>query len=449
MSELLALGISHKTAPVELRERLAISDARLGDVLDELRGAGAAQEAVAISTCNRTELYLVAGDPVAAETAALGTLARQAETRPTELAPAIYALRNCDAARHLFRVTTGLDSMIVGEAEVQGQVKRAYDAALRAGATGPLSNRLFHAALATGKRARSETRIGAGALSVSSVAVGLAREVIGDLAERHVIILGAGETSELTARALADEGVRTIFVANRRRDRALSLAERFGGQAVSFDALPEELAAADIVLAATASPHAIVGAQEIAEVMRTRPDRPLLLIDLAVPRDIDAGCGEVPGVTLYDIDDLQGVIASNRSVRAAEARRVEGIIEQEIGHFARWLGSLDALPTLAALREQGTAIAHRVVEENAGRWESASDRDLERVEAIARTVVNRLLHQPTLRLKRAAGERAHARIEVLRELFALDEDGAAPAAEDDGQAPLADVRALPRRRAAE
>jgi glutamyl-tRNA reductase len=449
MSELLALGISHKTAPVELRERLAISDARLGDVLDELRGAGAAQEAVAISTCNRTELYLVAGDPVAAETAALGTLARQAETRPTELAPAIYALRNCDAARHLFRVTTGLDSMIVGEAEVQGQVKRAYDAALRAGATGPLSNRLFHAALATGKRARSETRIGAGALSVSSVAVGLAREVIGDLAERHVIILGAGETSELTARALADEGVRTIFVANRRRDRALSLAERFGGQAVSFDALPEELAAADIVLAATASPHPIVGAQEIAEVMRTRPDRPLLLIDLAVPRDIDAGCGEVPGVTLYDIDDLQGVIASNRSVRAAEARRVEGIIEQEIGHFARWLGSLDALPTLAALREQGTAIAHRVVEENAGRWESASDRDLERVEAIARTVVNRLLHQPTLRLKRAAGERAHARIEVLRELFALDEDGAAPAAEDDGQAPLADVRALPRRRAAE
>ena len=208
--------------------------------------------------------------------------------------------------------------MIVGEAEVQGQVKRAYEAALAAGTTGPLTNRLFRAALETGKRVRTETAVGQARVSVSSVAVELAREAVGDLDERHVLIIGAGETAELTARALHEQGVRTMFVANRRADRALALAERFGGRVGSFDALPDRLEDADIVVASTSSPHPIVGAEELRVVMDARGGRPLLLIDLAVPRDIEPGCGEIDGVTLYDIDDLQAVGARNLGVREGE-----------------------------------------------------------------------------------------------------------------------------------
>ncbi|HEY1510811.1 MAG TPA: glutamyl-tRNA reductase, partial [Solirubrobacteraceae bacterium] len=315
MSELLAIGVSHKTAPVEVRERLALPDARAADFLRDLRGSGEIHEAVAISTCNRTELYLVVGDPVEAEGTVLSMLSSQAGIRPTALASAIYSHRNCDAARHLYRVTSGLESMIVGEAEIQGQVKRAYDAALAKETVGPLTNRLFKAALATGKRVRTDTAIGERQLSLPGVAVALAREQLGALDGREVVIVGTGETSELTARALADSGGRTVFVASRRRDRAISLARRYHGTSVSFDELPEALERADIVVAATASPHVLLEARELSEVMAARGGRPLLLIDLAVPRDIDASCGDIPGVSLYDIDDLQAVIARNRRVR--------------------------------------------------------------------------------------------------------------------------------------
>jgi glutamyl-tRNA reductase len=334
--------------------------------------------------------------------------------------------------------------MIVGEAEIQGQVRRAHEAAMRAGATGPLSNRLFAAALTTGKRVRSETAIGASRVSAPSVAVDLALSVLGDLQERHVVILGAGETSELTARALAEQGAGTIFVANRHADRAISLAQRFGGAVVGLEQLPEQLLAADMVLSSTASPHPIVGREELELVMSQRERRPLLLIDIAVPRDIDPACAEVDGVTLYDIDDLQAVVARNLSSRAEEAPKAMEIVEEEIHRFARWLGQLDALPTVAALREHGSAIVEQVLAENAGRWDSASARDVARVEAIARAVMTRLLHEPTIRLRSLDGDRGHASLELVRELFALREDEAAqPPGEE-----LAEVHDLERRRAA-
>jgi glutamyl-tRNA reductase len=444
VSELLALGISHKTAPVALRERVALTEGRAESFLRELVADAEVHEAVAISTCNRTEIYLVVGDPVEAETRVLGMLARQADIRPTELAESIYGQRNCDAARHLYRVTAGLESMIVGEAEVQGQVKRAYELALGAGVTGPLSNRLFAAALATGKRARSETAIAERRVSLSSVAVDLVRDTLGDLASRRVVILGTGETSELTARALSAQGVETTFVANRRREHAHGLAARFGGRVVGFDELPRELGLADIVLASTASQHTLVGHDELATVMRERDGRPLLVIDIAVPRDVDPLCAELPGVTLHDIDDLQAVVERNLRVRQSEAQRAEAIVEEEIQRFAGWLGSLEVMPTVAALRARGEAIAAGVLAENAGRWESLSARDRERVEAVARTVVNRLLHEPTVRMKRTGGDRTHARLQVLRELFGLD-DAAEPAAPDEAgeDATAAEVRELP------
>ncbi len=324
MSELLAIGVSHKTAPVEVRERLALPEAGRADFMRELRGAADVHEAVAINTCNRTELYLVVGDPVEAESTVLAMLARQAGIRPTELATAIYSHRNCEAARHLYRVVSGLESMIVGEAEIQGQTKRAYEEALALETVGLLTNHLFTAALQTGKRVRTETAIGERQLSLPGVAVALAKEELGVVAGREVVIIGTGETSELAARALADSGAQPVFVATRRRDRAISLATRYNGSSVPFDELPEALLAADIVVAATASPHLLLEVAELAEVMEQRQGRPLLLIDLAVPRDIDAAAARLRGVSLHDIDDLQAVANRNRRVRQTEARARRG-----------------------------------------------------------------------------------------------------------------------------
>jgi glutamyl-tRNA reductase len=455
MNELLALGISHKTAPVALRERLAFTEGqaiefavgllasgaresaeqvgeewgggRNGDLAAD---GGAASEALVISTCNRTEIYQVTADPLRAEVHALGLLARRAGIRPTELAEAIYSPRNCDAARQLFRVTAGLESMIVGEAEIQGQIRRAYEAALSAKLTGPLLNRLFTAALTTGKLVRSQTEIGSRRVSIPSVAVDLASGTLGSLADRRVIILGAGETSELTAQALARQGAGTVFVANRHADRARSIAERFGGSVVSLERLPDQLVEADILVSSTSSPHHVLGAEELDLVMGQRNDRPLLLIDIAVPRDIDPRCGELDGVTLYDIDDLQEVLSHNLSLRAEEVPQAEAIIEKEIRRFARWLGQVDALPTVRALREHADALVAQILAENTGRWETASPADRARTDAIARAVANRLLHEPTIRLRGLSGARRHATLELVRELFALGADGEVDEASD-------------------
>lgn len=428
MSELLALGASHKTAPLDLRERLAVMDARLEALLRELIADDAINEAVVLSTCNRTELYLVVRDPERVADGVVSLLAGRAGVDPAELLDVMYALRNCDAARHLYRVTGGLDSMVTGEAEVQGQVKRAYEAALAARSTGPMTNKLFRAALATGKRVRSETAISEGRSSIASVAVDLARAAIDDdLATRRVLILGAGETAELTARALHEQGVTTLFVANRRRERALALARRFGGSTASLDALPAELQRADIVVASTASPHTILHAEELSEVMRARGGRPLLLIDLAVPRDIEHACAGLDGVSLYDIDDLQAQVSRHGLVRRAEARKAEGIVEEEIQVFAGWLGALEVMPTIAALRERGAAIVEQVLADNEGKWESLSAADRKRVEALARATVNRLLHEPTQHVKRLDADSRHPRMQLLRELFGLDEPAPAEA----------------------
>jgi glutamyl-tRNA reductase len=449
VSELLAIGVSHKTAPVEVRERLALPDARAGDFIRDLRGTADVHEVVAISTCNRTELYLVVGDAVDAEGRVLSMLSSQAGIRPTELTGSIYAHRNCEAARHLYRVTAGLESMVVGEAEIQGQVKRAYEAAIRRDSTGPMTNHLFKAALGAGKRVRTETAIAERQLSLPSVAVALARELLPPgLDGRSVVIVGTGETSELAARALSDSGCRTVFVASRRRDRAISLARRFGGSSVSFDELPVALERADIVVTATASPHLLLEARELGEVMEARRGRPMLLIDLAVPRDIDAACAEIEGISLYDVDDLEAVVARNRRVRQAEARKAEGIIEEEIQQFAAWLGSLEVLPTISSLRTLATDIAEQVVRENQGKWESASERDLRRVENVARAVVNRLLHEPTVRMKELQDGRVHARMALVRELFGLaaEEVPDLPQADGHGEPDeLAEIRELRRR----
>jgi glutamyl-tRNA reductase len=431
MSELLAIGVSQNTAPLELRERLALTEGAAVGFLGELVQASPVHEAAALSTCNRTELYLVVSEPVESESLALAVLARQADIRPTELLGKIYSLRGMDAARHLYRVTAGLDSMIVGEAEIQGQVKRAYELALVEGATGPILNRVFRGALAAGKRARSETQVGEKGVSIPSVAVELAQRTLGDLASRRVLLIGAGDTAELTARALAARGVQTVFVANRHYDRAIGLAERFGGRAVRIDDLPAQLAEADIAVSTTNSPHHLIEREDLSLVIEGREGRPLLLIDLAVPRDIDPACRELAGVSLYDVDEVQAIVARNASGREAEASRAERILESELHRFESWLASLEALPTVAGLRERADEIVEQVLAENEGRWESLSDADRERLRLAARAIASRLLHEPTLRVKRAASAQdAYIYVHALRELFGLDAE-TAPAAERD------------------
>jgi glutamyl-tRNA reductase len=421
LSELLALGVSHKTAPLELRERLSLTEGRSVTALRELTETSTIGEAAAISTCNRTELYLVVSDPVEAESEALGVLTRKAGIRPTELLGHIYSLRGVDASRHLLRVTAGLDSMIVGEAEIQGQVKRAYELALVEGATGPILNRLFRGALAAGGRARSETAIGERGVSIPSVAVEVAQRALGDLAERKVLMIGAGATAELVARALVSRGVAAVFVANRHHDRALGLAERFDGEAIRFETLPEQLVEVDVVVSTTNSPHHIIERDGIEQVMAEREARALVLIDIAVPRDIEPGCREVAGVSVYDIDDIQQIVERNAGSREAEATRAERIIEDELDRFEKWVASLEVVPTISALRDRGDEVVRRVLAENENRWESLGEADRARMELMAKAIASRILHEPTRRIKRAAGsDEAYQYVSAMRELFGLD-----------------------------
>jgi glutamyl-tRNA reductase len=444
--ELLALGANHKTAPLPLRERLALPDGRSARVLAELVDHEAVHEAVAISTCNRTELYLVVSDPVEAENVALGILSRQSGLRPTELLGAIYSLRGSAAVEHLFSVTAGLDSMIVGEAEVQGQVKRSYERALVEGVTGPVTNRLFRDALGAGKRVRSETEVSRSSVSVSSVAVKLAADFLGDLSARRVLVIGAGENAELTARALRERGVEALFMANRRYDRALGLAQRYGGRAIAFDDLPGELERADIVVSSTGAPHQIISRDELEFVAASRMGRPLVMIDLAVPRDIEPSVRDCPGIALYDMDDLQAEVARNMSVREAEAEDALAIVREEVARFEQWLGSLDVVPTISALRRRGDEIVEQVLRENDPRWESLSAADRERVATLASAVVSRLLHEPTRMLREAAGEGSSYRyVHALHELFGL-EAALAPHEEAPAEVTRLDARRQSRRR---
>ncbi|HYP49243.1 MAG TPA: glutamyl-tRNA reductase [Thermoleophilaceae bacterium] len=440
--DLLVIGSSHKTAPLELRERLALPEMRAARLLADLTEHEAISEAVGISTCNRTELYLVAGDAVEAENQALSALSRQAGIRPTELVGAIYSHRGREAVDHLFSVAAGLESMIVGEAEIQGQVRRAHERALDDGTSGPVSDRLFRDALSTGRRVRTETEVGRSRVSVSTVAVQLAADFLGDLAARRVLVIGAGENAELAARALRDKGVRTVFVANRRYDRALGLAKRCGGEAVAFDDLPAALERADIVVSSTGAPHQILGRDELELVAHDRVG-PLVLIDLAVPRDIEPAVRGCPGIALYDMDDLQHAVARNVAVREAEAEHARELVQQEVERFERWRESLEVLPTIAALRRHGDRVADQLLQENESRWEMLSSADRRRLGAMAHALVSRLLHEPTVRLREAAGEgEAPGYVHALHRLFGLD----AEAPEQPAAAEVTELEARRQRR---
>jgi glutamyl-tRNA reductase len=420
---LIVVGLSHRTAPVEQREKAALTDAAARGLVRSLIGRADIHEAIALSTCNRTEVYVRADDSSFAEDAVCRALVDHTGITRDELDCARYAHREERAAVHLLRVASSLDAMVLGESEIQGQVRSAFDQAHEEDTVGPVLDNLFRKALETGKRVRHETAIGAGAVSVASVAVELAREAVVDLNARRVLLIGAGDVAETTAAALVDSGVGELVVANRTVSTARRLAERIGGEGLGFDRLAQELASADIVISSTDAPHPILGHNDVEQAMRSRPGRPMVLIDIAVPRDLEPDIAAVPGVRLYDIDDLERVIEGNVNGRMREAERAEVIVLGEARRFTEWRRALSVAPTIGSLRDMAETIRAGEVAKVAGQWEELSDVDRQRVEQLTRSIVNKLLHEPTVRLRAAVAEGdGVTHVESLRHLFGIDAD---------------------------
>lgn len=408
------VGISHKTAPVAVRERFSFAPEELPEALPRFGGA-----AVLLSTCNRTEVYLSAHHPIAAGSvvALLRELKGSIEA-PDEI---FYQLNDLEAARHLFRVAAGIESMVLGESEILGQVRSAFAASTAAHANNAVLSQLFHAAIRVGRQARSQTQIGRNAVSVSSTAVALARRTLGELSERTVLVVSAGEAGKLTARSLAEHGASRLLVTSRTADRAQELAAELHGKPVAFEQLGEAMAEADIVITSSSAPEFLIGQQEVAQAVAGRNGRPLLLIDIAVPRDIDPAVRGHPQVHLYDIDDLQALVDEHRSARAREVSKVELLIDEGLRRFEEWLRSRGVVPTVAALRERADVLREAELARTLKRLRDLSPEQRAGVEAMASALVKKLLHDPIDRLKGDDGERYVA---VVRDLFSLDGDDA-------------------------
>jgi glutamyl-tRNA reductase len=420
MRDFVVVGLSHRTAPVEIRERLAVAPDDLQDELRTIATEGEFDEALLISTCNRVELYATSSDPTGAAQRAKSALVRRLASSAT--GEVLYQERGVDVVRHVFRVASSLDSLVVGEPQILGQVKEAYDAAKGAGTVGTLIGRCFTQAFSTAKRVRNETGIAEGTVSVSSIACELAKKIFGNLDGRRTLLLGAGEMGEAAARSLRQTGTQ-LHVVNRSDEKAQSLAHACSGRAVSYEQLPVELAEADVVIASTASPKFILTPELMKGVVRTRRHRPLFIIDIAVPRDVDPRVGNMDNVFVYDVDDLQQVAEENLSVRAREAAQAEHIVEEEVESFLSWRRSLELAPTIVALRKRFGEIADEELLRTLPRLEDISPKDRAVLEAMGRSMVNKFLHQPLTQLKAGAGEPDGALlIDAVRRLFGLSEE---------------------------
>ena len=413
--ELYLVGLSHKSAPVSVRERVALSGDSLKDALVGLHGAEGVSEAMVVSTCNRVEVYVYSRSVEAARRFFLD--------RTAEAQGHLYERTGPDAVRHLFRVASSLDSMVLGEPQILGQVKEAYGVASSAQSAGTYISRLANRAFATAKRVRSETEVARGAGSVSQVAVELVEKIFGDLKGRDVLLVGAGKMGALSAKALRDLGADRILVTNRSSERAAALAAQVGGRAEPWDALDSLLVLADVVLVSTGAPTYVLTRELTARVMKGRRQRSVCLIDLAVPRNVDPECASLENVYAYDIDDLQKVVAQTHQARAGEAIRAEAIIEAEAMTFARERETREALPVLAALRRRAEEIARAEAERTLAHvGDRLDDKGRRSVEAMAQAIVNKLLHGPTARLKEAAASGDATLPGAAAELFGVEAD---------------------------
>ena len=425
MNQIVSIGTSHHVAPIEFREKLAFSETQLTEAVQHLREACPVQETVILSTCNRVEVYAAANSVHTTDAAAkmlVEFLSRYHQISLESLKKWTYLHHNLETIRHLFRVTASLDSMVVGESQILGQVKEAYDASCEAGGAGTILNRLFTKAFSVGKRIRSETTIATGAVSISYAAVELAKKIFNTLEGKTVAIVGAGEMSELTAKHLVSNGVSNVIVANRTYQRAVKVADKFNGTPLVYNSDLDFLIDADIVISSTNAPDYLIKRQPLADIMRRRKHRYMFLIDIAVPRDIEPAVNKIDHAFLYNIDDLEAVVASNLKDRQQEAARAEQIVTEEAKRFYNQLQIFQVNPTIKALHQQFREIADTELQACFYKA-SLSDRQAADVTSMTQAIVKKLLHHPMKNLRCAVndGNADHGQyVQALQELFALD-----------------------------
>jgi glutamyl-tRNA reductase len=417
---LIIVGLNHKTAPIEMREKLFFQPDKIGEALKRLLTSYDVNEGVIISTCNRVEVIGVAYEIEKGTWEIKRFLSEYHGIPLEELDEYLYVHTAEDAVQHAFRVASSLDSMVMGEPQILGQVKDAYSRAVHNDTAGVIMNKLFHKTFSVAKRIRTETKIGSSAVSVSFAAVELAKKIFGELTGKSSMLIGAGEMAELAARHLLSGGVREIILTNRTYEKAVDMAREFNGTAIMFREFPHYLKNVDIVIASTAAPKFIIRPDEVHDLMKERKQRPMFFIDISVPRNIDPLVNNIDNAYVYDIDDLQGVVQANLKERTKEARKAEAIIEEEIGTFYRWIKSLDVVPTIIALKNCFEGIRKAELEKAASQLENLSDKDQQTLDAMTRAMVNKILHNPITHLKKESDKiEGDLFIDAVRRLFDL------------------------------
>ncbi|MGD8561454.1 MAG: glutamyl-tRNA reductase [Desulfarculaceae bacterium] len=426
--KLILTGLNHETAALEVRECLAPEAEVVGDLLKQALGQKGVREAFMVSTCNRVELLVAVEDAATEPGHIRDWLVKDKPLSPQQVENSLYLHVNEDAVRHLFRVAASLDSMVVGEPQILGQIKQAYRQATQAGATHTVLNRLLHKTFQVAKRVRSETRIGSAALSVSSAAVDLAGKIFDPLSQRSALLIGAGEMAELAAEHLLGHGILSLNVANRTLERAVDLAKRFGrGTAFRLEDLPEALAQADIVITSTGASRVVITKAMARDALKKRRGQPLFFIDIAVPRDVEPQVSELDGCFVYDIDDLSQVVENNRKARSHEARAAERIVAEEVVKFQRWLASLEVVPTITGLTNKAEAIRQAEISRSLKDLGQLSPQQLESLQTLTKSIVKKLLHDPILFLKEQSHDKSQqtkrGQLATVQRMFKLGENG--------------------------
>ena len=415
---LLAFGINHKTAPVDIRERVAFAPGKLADALKDLVSCAKIQEAAIVSTCNRTELYCDSGAEPRKNEIIVDWFREYHKLEKQDIEPYLFLHPDQEAVRHMLRVASGLDSLVLGEPQILGQIKDAYMVATEAGTMGGQLDRLFQHTFSVAKQVRTDTAIGASAVSVAFAAVSLSKQIFNEFDKRTALLIGAGETIELAARHLNQSGIGRMIIANRTLENAHTLAQEVGAYAISLPEIVDHLAEADIIISSTASPLPILGKGSVESALKKRKHKPMLMVDIAVPRDIETEVNELNDVYLYTVDDLQDIIQEGLRSRQEAALQAEEIIDTEVSHFMHWLQSLNAVSTIRALRENATAQRDEEVERAMRLLHSGKDAK-QVISEMANRLTNKLIHEPSVQLKKAGYDNRQEIFDVARELFDL------------------------------
>lgn len=417
--KVFVVGLNHRIADVEVREKLAFHGPKLAEGLLRFRGLPSIQEAIILSTCNRVELYANVNEIEKAAEATKAFLSEFHHINRSSLENALYIYDDIHAVKHIFRVASSLDSMVVGEPQILGQLKDAFDLALSKKTTGILLNKLMKKAISVAKRVRTETKIAENAVSISFAAVELAKKIFTDLSKRVCMLLGAGEMAELAAKHLISTGVKEVLVSNRTHERACDLAKELNGRPVKFDTFIQEMVHTDIVICSTGAPHYILTKPQMQKVMKERKQRRVFIIDISVPRNIDPGINDLDNVYLYNVDDLQGVVDANMCERRQEAEKAEKIIGEELETFLKWQASLDSVPTIIALRERAEEIKREELDKLFHKIQGIGEKEKEAIEYMATAIMNKLIHPPTAALKEDS-ENKEVLVAAIRKLYGID-----------------------------